>query len=51
MLVVLRVAVRWVKSSRVEEVGLDSRREEEMRDVVEVRAWGLREYVKVSGSS
>jgi hypothetical protein len=45
MLVVPRVAVRWVKSSRAEEVGLDSRREEEMRDVVEVRAWGLLEYV------
>lgn len=51
MLVVLRAAVRWVKSSRVEEVGLDSRREEDMRDVVEVRAWGLLEYVKGSGSS
>jgi hypothetical protein len=47
---VLRVAVRWAKSSRVE-VGLGSRREEEMRDVVEARALGLLEYVKGSGSS
>jgi hypothetical protein len=51
MFVVLRAAVRWVKSSRVEEVGLDSRREEDMRDVVEVRPWGLLGYVKGSGSS
>jgi hypothetical protein len=48
MLVVLRVLVKWVKSSRV---GLDPRREEEIRDVVEVRASGLLGYVKGSGSS
>ena len=48
MLVVLRVLVKWVKSSRV---GLDPRREEQIRDVVEVRASGLLGYVKGSGSS
>ena len=35
ILVVLRVGVSWVESSRV---GLDPRREEGIRDVVEVRA-------------
>lgn len=48
MLVVLRVGVRWMESSGV---GLDSRREEGIRDVVDVRAWGLLEYIKGSGSS
>jgi hypothetical protein len=40
MLVVLRVGVRWMEIMESSGVGLDSRREKGIRDVVDVRAWG-----------
>jgi len=48
MLVVLRVVMRWVKSSTVEVVGLESRREEEIRDAEEAWASGVCERVRVT---